>query len=208
VTGAAGFIGMHTCLRLLGRGHEVLGIDMDAATPARLQLANGKQIAAENVVIAAGAWSGLLAHDIGDRVLLESERGYNTTLPAGAFDVRRQLVFPGHGFVVTSLSTGLRIGGAVELGGLDLPPNFKRSDVEFGPALAEALQFNGTNSAVGAVTPVVKTDTLSAMRVDGNNVDVDREATYLAQAQLQFSALMSVVTKNLTTMSSIITGAR
>lgn len=27
VTGAAGFIGMHTCLRLLARGHEVVGID-------------------------------------------------------------------------------------------------------------------------------------------------------------------------------------
>ena len=27
VTGAAGFIGMHSCLRLLGRGHEVLGVD-------------------------------------------------------------------------------------------------------------------------------------------------------------------------------------
>ncbi len=54
----------------------------------------------------------------------------------------------------------------------------------------------------------MKTDTLSAMRVDGNNVDVDREATYLAQTQLQYSALMGVVTKNLTTMSSIITGAR
>ena len=37
-------------------------------------------------------------------------------------------------------------------------PGFKRSDVEFGPALAEALQFSGTNSAVGGVSPVVKTD--------------------------------------------------
>ena len=27
VTGAAGFIGMHSCLRLLERGHEVFGID-------------------------------------------------------------------------------------------------------------------------------------------------------------------------------------
>jgi flagellar basal-body rod protein FlgB len=80
--------------------------------------------------------------------------------------------------------------------------------VEFGPALAEALQFSGTNAAVGGVMPVVKTDTASAMRLDGNNVDIDREATYLAQTQLQFSALMAVVTKNLTTMSSIITGAR
>ena len=87
-------------------------------------------------------------------------------------------------------------------------PVFTRSDVEFGPALAEALQFSGTNSAVGGVSPVVKTDNQSTMRADGNNVDVDREATYLAQTQLQYSALMAVVTKNLTTMSSIITGAR
>jgi flagellar basal-body rod protein FlgB len=87
-------------------------------------------------------------------------------------------------------------------------PGFKRSDVEFGPALAEALQFSGTSSAVAGVTTVVKTDNQSTMRADGNNVDIDREATYLAQTQLQFSALMAVVTKNLTTMSSIITGAR
>jgi flagellar basal body rod protein FlgB len=46
------------------------------------------------------------------------------------------------------------------------------------------------------------------MRVDGNNVDVDRESTYLAETQLQYQALMAVVTKNLTTMSGIITGAR
>src|SRR5690606_17235099 len=58
---------------------------------------------------------------------LQTERGYNTTLPATAFDVKRQLIFSGHGFVITPLSTGLRVGGAVELGGLKRPPNFARS---------------------------------------------------------------------------------
>src|SRR5690606_10209428 len=53
---------------------------------------------------------------------------YNTTLPAAAFDLRTQITFGGHGFVVTRLSTGIRVGGAVELGGLDLPPNFRRSE--------------------------------------------------------------------------------
>ena len=48
--------------------------------------------------------------------------------PPGAFDLKRQLIFGGHGFVVTPLATGIRIGGAVELGGLALPPNYKRSD--------------------------------------------------------------------------------
>ena len=50
-----------------------------------------------------------------------------TTLPLGAFDVKRQLIFPRHGFVITPLETGLRVGGAVELGGLKRPPNYARS---------------------------------------------------------------------------------
>ncbi len=88
-------------------------------------------------------------------------------------------------------------------------PGFKRSDVDFGKRLSEALQFSGGSAdALDGVTPVVKTDTLSAMRQDGNNVDVDRESTYLAETQLHFQTLMAVVTKNMQTMSSIITGAR
>ena len=41
--------------------------------------------------------------------------------------MKRQLIFSGHGFVVTPLETGLRVGGAVELAGLERPPNFARS---------------------------------------------------------------------------------
>ena len=92
-----------------------------------LDLADGRRIAAPKLLIAAGAWSHLWARRFGDRIPLETERGYNTTLPADAFDVKRQLIFSGHGFVVTPLSTGLRVGGAVEFGGLELPPNFARS---------------------------------------------------------------------------------
>src|SRR5690606_29077034 len=47
--------------------------------------------------------------------------------PVGAFDVKRQLIFSGHGFVVTPLETGLRVGGAVELAGLDRPPDYRRA---------------------------------------------------------------------------------
>ncbi|KQT84124.1 FAD-dependent oxidoreductase [Aurantimonas sp. Leaf443] len=98
-------------------------------------LAEGVEIAtaegprpAGRVVVAAGAFSHRLSETLGERVPLETERGYNTTLPAGAFDLRTQVTFGGHGFVVTRLSSGLRVGGAVELGGLDLPPNFRRSE--------------------------------------------------------------------------------
>lgn len=86
-------------------------------------------------------------------------------------------------------------------------PGFKRSDVSFGPELAGALRF-GDADAVAAVDPTVSVDSGSAMRVDGSNVDIDRESNHLAQTQLHFSALMAVVTKNLSTMSQIITSAR
>jgi D-amino-acid dehydrogenase len=91
-------------------------------------LEGGDALAAAHVVLAAGAHSHHLALGLGDRIPLETERGYNTTLPADAFDLRTQVTFGGHGFVITRLTSGIRVGGAVELGGLDLPPNFARSD--------------------------------------------------------------------------------
>jgi D-amino-acid dehydrogenase len=93
----------------------------------RLRFADGGTVEARCAVICAGAWSHLHAKGLGDRIPLETERGYNTTLPVGAFDLRRQLTFVGHGFVVSPLVTGVRIGGAVEFAGLKRPPNFARA---------------------------------------------------------------------------------
>ena len=110
---------------------------IDAAQDgATLTLADGTTRQAKHLVIAAGAWSHLLAKNLGDRIPLETERGYNTTLPKTAFDVKRQLIFSGHGFVITPLDTGLRVGGAVELGGIERPPNYARSKALLGKAKA------------------------------------------------------------------------
>lgn len=79
------------------------------------------------VIIAAGAWSHRLTRRLGDRPPLETERGYNTTLPPGAFDLRTHVTFADHGFVASRIRGGVRIGGAVEFGGLAAPPNYRRS---------------------------------------------------------------------------------
>jgi D-amino-acid dehydrogenase len=94
---------------------------------AKVELADGTVLAGRQLIVAAGAWSHKLASRFGDRIPLETERGYNTTLPLGAFDLKRQLFFTGHGFVITPLSTGVRVGGAVEFAGLKRPPNYARS---------------------------------------------------------------------------------
>ena len=100
-------------------------IDKDGA----VTLDDGTELIANNVIVAAGAWSHKLAAQVGDHIPLESERGYNTTLPADAFDLRRQLIFGEHGFVMTPLATGIRVGGAVEFAGLEAEPNYKRSEI-------------------------------------------------------------------------------
>ena len=118
--------------RLRAQGGEVTQGDVVALAPdgagVTLTLAGGQTRRAAQVVLAAGAHSHLLARDLGERIPLETERGYNTTLPGDAFDLRTQITFGGHGFVITRLASGIRVGGAVELGGLDLPPNFRRSE--------------------------------------------------------------------------------
>ncbi len=88
----------------------------------------GEPLTAKQVVVCAGAHSHRIAATLGEKIPLETERGYNTTLPPDALDLRCQVTFGGHGFVISRLSTGIRVGGAVELGGLSLPPNYKRSE--------------------------------------------------------------------------------
>jgi D-amino-acid dehydrogenase len=99
---------------------------VDLQVDLEVDLADGRSIAAKKVVVAAGAWSGELARRLGDPVLLESERGYNTTLPDPGLSLSREVIFAERKFVVTPLSCGLRIGGAAEFGGLHAEPNFKR----------------------------------------------------------------------------------
>lgn len=75
------------------------------------------------VVIAAGAWSKQLARQLGDHVLLDTERGYHLNIDTPT-DLRRPVVFPEKGFVLAPMQDGLRLTSGVELAGLDAPPDF------------------------------------------------------------------------------------
>lgn len=106
---------------------DVCAVTAVPSSGLSIQLRTGECLAADSAVIAGGAWSEQLVRVIGDRVLLESERGYNTTLPDPGIAIEHQLIFAERKFVATPLECGLRIGGAAEFGGLTAPPNFRRS---------------------------------------------------------------------------------
>ncbi|WP_170418672.1 NAD(P)/FAD-dependent oxidoreductase [Ruegeria atlantica] len=129
-----------------------------------------RTIDAAKAVVAAGAWSHHIAQSLGDRIPLETERGYNTTLSEGAFDLRMHLTFSRHGFVASKINGGVRVGGAVELGGLTLPPNFKRADVLLDKAAAflpglktdGGMQWMGFRPSLPDSIPVIGTSPNSA----------------------------------------------
>jgi D-amino-acid dehydrogenase len=101
--------------------------EVSAFAGGSVSLADGRTLSAGRIVVAAGAWSEGLARGIGDRVLLESERGYNTTLPAPGLALEREVIFAERKFTATPLAIGLRIGGAAEFAGLTATPNYRRS---------------------------------------------------------------------------------
>jgi D-amino-acid dehydrogenase len=118
--------------RLVARGvtfrkAEVRGLVPEGEEIA-LHLADDTTQRAHRVVIAAGAWSHHLSTGLGEPLPLESERGYNTTLPAPGVEITHELIFEEHGFVAVQLESGLRVGGADELAGLTRPPNYARAE--------------------------------------------------------------------------------
>jgi D-amino-acid dehydrogenase len=55
--------------------------------------------------------------------LIESERGYNATLPTPGVRLSREVILAERQFVATPLDMGLRIGGgAAEFAGLEAAP--------------------------------------------------------------------------------------
>ncbi|TBZ24823.1 NAD(P)/FAD-dependent oxidoreductase [Rhizobium leguminosarum] len=86
-----------------------------------------KQIPADHAVVAAGAHSRKLTASIGDRVLLDTERGYHVLFPQAGHLLSRPVCYPEHGFYMVPMADGLRAAGTVELGGLAAPLNSKRT---------------------------------------------------------------------------------
>ncbi len=94
------------------------------------------------VVIAAGARSAALAKLAGDRVPLESERGYHVEIPNAGLGPEIP-VMPQDGKMANTMTRGgLRASGQVELSATDAAPDWRRADVLLGhlmrtyPALA------------------------------------------------------------------------
>ena len=89
---------------------------------------DGLQMQARRVVIAAGARSKALAHMAGDRVPLDTERGYHLEWDMKVPRLTRPACPTSRGFYLCPMAGRLRAAGTVELGGLEAPPSRHRFD--------------------------------------------------------------------------------
>ena len=80
----------------------------------------------DKVVITCGAFSKKLTDQVGEKIPLDTERGYHVHFKNYNHLLSRPVIFLNRGFGITPMEQGLRVVGTVEFGGLKNPLSKKR----------------------------------------------------------------------------------
>ena len=108
--------------------HRATGFRIEAGRLRAVETEGGP-VACDAAVICAGIHSKALAAAAGDRVPLESERGYHAVLRDPEAGPRIPLMPSDGKMALTMTDGGLRCAGQVEIAGLDAAPNWRRAEV-------------------------------------------------------------------------------
>jgi D-amino-acid dehydrogenase len=104
---------------------------------------------ADKAVICAGAWSNSLARQLGDKLPMDTERGYHLMLPAENNRLLKRPIMSGeHSFVLVPMDNGLRLTGLVELADIDAPPDYRLIRRLIPAALKMLPGINGAEESV------------------------------------------------------------
>lgn len=107
---------------------EVISFDRSPAGGLTgIRLKDGEQLKAAIAVLCAGAYTGQLSKMLGEFIPLETERGYHTQIMSSGITMRHSIIWPAKAFMVTPTAGGIRVGGTVEMAGLETPPDYRRA---------------------------------------------------------------------------------
>ncbi len=110
-------------------------------------LKDGRRLPADEVVIAAGAFSHQLSKHLGEPIPLETERGYHTQIMAPGISMKHSIIWPARAFMVTPTAGGIRVGGTVEMAGLSAPPDYRRAKVTVRSAMTALPNLRPENTS-------------------------------------------------------------
>jgi D-amino-acid dehydrogenase len=104
---------------------EVLGFETQGGRVKGVRMRGGF-LAADAVVVAAGAWSKHMAAMLGCNVPLDTERGYHLMLDASACPIklRHPLYWAEKAIVIAPMGHLLRVTSSVEFAGLEAKPDY------------------------------------------------------------------------------------
>lgn len=107
---------------------RALGFRLDGSRLTAIRSDAG-ELPADAAVVCAGAHSRPLAAALGNRVPLETERGYHLMIRDPEVMPRIPTADADGKFVATPMELGLRLAGTVELAGLSAPPDWRRAQI-------------------------------------------------------------------------------
>lgn len=83
-------------------------------------------------------------------------------------------------------------------------PNYKRKDIAFEQYFNELLNDADVDSENDIQPTVVVDNSDNSMRIDGNNVDIDSEMSYLAKNTIKYNALVQLINSNFNKIKTVI----
>lgn len=93
-------------------------------------------------------------------------------------------------------------------------PGYKRVDVDFKTELSNVAREIGESDKnriiekIEAARPEVIRESNTSVRPDGNNVDIDREMTLLAESALEYNTYISLLSKKFRNLLNVINEGR
>ncbi len=122
-----------------------------SASGVSLQTESGRQLRADTLVVAAGAWSNKLAQQLDYPAPMIAKRGYHSQLADPGVSLDGPLMSMSRMFVMTPLADGLRVAGTAEFAALDAAPDYRRADalLEQARRYLDGLQTAGATQWMG-----------------------------------------------------------
>ena len=115
----------------LRRGGQLVRADVRRLRPVeegwRVEMDGAPAQSWSQVVVASGAWAGQLVKPLGLWLPIESQRGYHVQFAGAQALVQRSVVLADKKVFIAPMEGGLRVGGTVEIAGLNAPPNPRRA---------------------------------------------------------------------------------
>ena len=108
---------------------DIARVEHDNRGVTALILKDGRRLETDRLVLATGVETRALAEALDEPIPLETERGYHTQIMKPGIAMRYSVIWPHRAFMVTPTAGGIRVGGNVELAGLDAAPDFRRPRV-------------------------------------------------------------------------------